>query len=525
MDIKEFKAVLCNIYIIFVAAAVPLYTGGSFYGIGDVKYYMFRNISILCMGLWVVLSFAAGVGDIYKHKNINYVINKWIKCLKSMSTVDYFMLAYAAVNIVSALLSSYRDTAWYGYEDWHMGAVTQLLLVGIYFFVSREYDGRAYSVYAVEAALFIIAVIGFLNRLGADTLKMYTGFGENDWAYSHMISTVGNINWLCGYMAVALPFCVAGFMYCDTQNLHVKNSDVERRHYILIKTAILYIISIISLSLLLVQGSDSGILITASCFVFCFIAGLLPEYKERFPLFFEKALMLSTGTFAVTGIYGGAVKFFGRMKAIPDDSVMQGLMGNAIWWILTAFFAMSAYIYHICMAKNVGVGRTVRNTILAVLFVSGVAALVYAVKYMLSDWDSFERGGIWKAAVQGFGQASIKGKIVGAGPDCFAEYIYRLPEINYLSVEEGYWQGTVYANAHNEWLNLLVNTGITGVVTFAGLFVSSFKRYRGMYLGVLALILYFVNSMVSFQQVLNATLLFIILGLCERQVRNHKVVR
>jgi hypothetical protein len=510
--IKEFKAVLCNIYIIFVAAVVVLYTGGSFYGIGDVKYYMFRNISMLCLGLCVVLGCAEGVADIYKHRNINYIIKKWIKCFKSMSAVDYFMSAYAVINILSAALSSYQDTAWSGYADWHMGAVTQVLLVGIYFFVSREYDGKAYSIYAAEAALFIVAVIGFLNRFGVDPIGMYKGFGENDWAYSHMISTIGNINWLCGYMAVALPFCIAGFMYCRT------DSPAKR--------AILYIISIVSLSLLMVQGSDAGILIAVLCLIFCFMAGLLPEYRERISYFFEKALMLSAGTFAVTGIYGSTVRFLGRTKAIPDDSIMQGLMGSAVWWILTIFFVAATYIYHFCRTKNAAMGHAVRNTLFTIFLLSGITTFAYAVRYIFLNGSigSYGRITIWKAAVMGFWQAALKGKLVGAGPDCFAEYIYRLPGIGYLSVDEGYWQGTVYANAHNEWLNILINTGITGLAAFAGLFVSAFKRYRGMYLGLLTLILYFVNSMVSFQQVLNAPLLFIILGLCERQVRNHKIV-
>jgi hypothetical protein len=39
-----------------------------------------------------------------------------------------------------------------------------------------------------------------------------------------------------------------------------------------------------------------------------------------------------------------------------------------------------------------------------------------------------------------------------------------------------------------------------------------------MLMGELALTIYFVNSMVSFQQVMNAPLLFLMLGICEKNL-------
>ncbi|MDE7045070.1 MAG: hypothetical protein K2O97_08700, partial [Acetatifactor sp.] len=81
--------------------------------------------------------------------------------------------------------------------------------------------------------------------------------------------------------------------------------------------------------------------------------------------------------------------------------------------------------------------------------------------------------------------------------------------------------GTIYANAHNEWLNTLVNLGILGVAALAGIYIGGMKRYRKVLLGMLVIAMYGINSLISFQQVLSTPLLFMVLGLCEYQMRSR----
>ncbi len=127
------------------------------------------------------------------------------------------------------------------------------------------------------------------------------------------------------------------------------------------------------------------------------------------------------------------------------------------------------------------------------------------------------RGALWKLAVGGFWDADSLQKLVGAGPDCFAEYLHNGFQTATVINRNGYWAGATFANAHNEWLNQLVNIGILGLFCYISIFVVAIKRYRGMLLGVLAVGLYFINSLVSFQQVMNAPFLFLVLGICENK--------
>ena len=153
---EEFLGTLSNLYIIFLLAVLPLYNKGTYYMLGDTKYFLFRNVSLICVGIWLVLD---GI----------FLLRK--KC----SIVDICMFCYGACVIVSTVFSSFRSIAWTGYSDWYMGALSQLLFVGIYFLVSRGYNGNAIPIYLAEAAFLAVTVIGFLQRLGMNPLGLFNG--------------------------------------------------------------------------------------------------------------------------------------------------------------------------------------------------------------------------------------------------------------------------------------------------------------------------------------------------------------
>lgn len=503
---REFLSTLCGIYMTFILAILPLYTGGSYYKIGDNKYFMFRNVSLFCLGLWLVTEAVYGSADLLRNTGGKKSSGVWIKRLHSLSAVDYFMLAYAAVNVVSACFSRYENTAFFGYHEWYMGALSQLTFVGIYFFVSRRYDGKAYPVYAAEAALLIVVVLGFANKLGIDPLGMYAGYSENDWEYSHMLSTVGNINWLCSYISNIIPLCIAGFLYCsaDPDKRDKKQKEIA-----------LFALSALALAFLFMHGSDAGLIITSVCIIFCMAIGVMPEYRQYFSLFFEKGLLLAGTVMLIVAAAGTVIVFGKHIKTTPNDSVIQGLLGSPIWWITAAFFWAMYLIYRKYRRKA---GDRLRAVIFIMLIILGlIIAMMYIFKLFSEDTAIGESGrpAIWRAALEGFCHAPAWQKVVGAGPDCFAEYIYSLTDINLPEVTEGFWRGVIFANAHNEWLNQLINTGIAGVAIYAGIFVSAAKRYRGMLAGLLLITLYFLNSLVSFQQVMNAPVLFLLFGLFE----------
>ena len=56
-----------------------------------------------------------------------------------------------------------------------------------------------------------MALIGLLQKLGYDPLGLLKGYVVGDWEYTHMLSTLGNNNWLSGYYSVMLPLSLSLF--------------------------------------------------------------------------------------------------------------------------------------------------------------------------------------------------------------------------------------------------------------------------------------------------------------------------
>ena len=128
------------------------------------------------------------------------------------------------------------------------------------------------------------------------------------------------------------------------------------------------------------------------------------------------------------------------------------------------------------------------------------------------------------AIAAGGGGPSAIGVIRVSGPDCFAVYIYEVPELAEKMVDR--FGDLRLTNAHNEWITVLVNTGMLGLFCYAGTFLTAFIRFAGraskeplLYVCAVAVLTYTAHNMVSFQQVLHTPYLFIVLGIGEGLLR------
>ena len=56
-----------------------------------------------------------------------------------------------------------------------------------------------------------VTLIGLLQKLGYDPLGLLKGLRCGDWEFTHMLTTLGNSNWLSGYYSVMFPFSMTLF--------------------------------------------------------------------------------------------------------------------------------------------------------------------------------------------------------------------------------------------------------------------------------------------------------------------------
>lgn len=479
--LKKLLALLCNVYMVILLVVLPLYTGGSYYLLGDRKYLLFRNVTGIMLVIFIIVTC------------VLLVVNRE-EPLPQLSLVDKCMLAYGGCAFLSAAFSKYQITAWLGYRDWYMGAVSQLLFVGIYFFVSRCYDTNKAVLYLGEAALFLVLLLAYLQRLDVDLLRLHKPFRENDWEVSHMLSTLGNINWFCSYLSVLLPLPLTGFLYARTK----------------VKGRLLYLLSIFGLAMLWIQGSDIGLAVVFVILGMCFWKGVRKHH------FFARGILLAAGMSGLLWGFGILAKLRNAKAFMPADAVAYEMVFGRGWGMAALLLLL---LYFFFVGKPT-LQKPIMKGFVLPLFVLVALGVLYGVVKVIPAMDYGNgRGMLWQLAIKGFREASFLQKWIGAGPDCYAHVLETTSVI-----KEGHWQGVVFANAHNEWLNQLVNLGIVGTGCYLGIFINSFKRYKGLLLGIMTLFTYVICSLVGFQQVMNAPYLFLILGLCENRLRKEERV-
>ena len=134
-------------------------------------------------------------------------------------------------------------------------------------------------------------------------------------------------------------------------------------------------------------------------------------------------------------------------------------------------------------------------------------------------WGS-NRGATWSAGARCFWEADLLHKIFGVGPDCMYAFLSNEASPELQNMVYDFFYGNRLTNAHNEWLTILVDIGVLGLVSYAGMMISVIRNFlhagkKSMLVGAcgFCVLAYTVNNMFSFQQVMNISTVFVIMGI------------
>ena len=100
-------------------------------------------------------------------------------------------------------------------------------------------------------------------------------------------------------------------------------------------------------------------------------------------------------------------------------------------------------------------------------FLNGISAFTFDRFW----WST--RGGTYAIGVQAYVSLPWWRKLLGIGPDCFLTYVY--DNLDKVTVAKSFRLQPL-ANAHNEFLTMLVNTGLFGLISYAGIFIMTIKN-------------------------------------------------
>ncbi len=508
---------LAGIYIFLVMVVMPFYNTNGYARIGTNKYEFFKMIT---GGMaWFFLPVLAAY--------FIYLFLKWKKDKQSvrwnLSVTDKFALLYAVAVLLSYLLSEYRELtpygdAWKGASGWYMGTLSQLTFVATYFIVSRFWKGTT-LLYLLFPVVTVVFGLGYLNRFGVYPFEMEA-------ANPHFISTIGNMNWYCGYL-VTVFFSIIGFWL-------VSKADKKWKGAI---AALL----VLGFATLVTQGSASGIFVLAVMLVVLYLLSMdKAEYMEGFWLLCSCLALACVVTFAVRQAFPEAITF--------TDGLTDLLTNN--WLpILILMICVGMYVlvhkgnvkknYPIKFFRTVGyIGAGLAILLLiGYIFLLTINTLKPGSIGPLSELGAFifdgswasNRGATYMAGVQTFLDQNFIHKLFGVGPDCMAMHLYTKGSDEIKMMLEKQFLTQVLTNAHCEWLTVLANTGLVGAVGYIGMIVSAIVRFVkerdrnslvfGCGLGLLA---FTVNNIFSFQQAMNTTTMFLVLGLGEALQKQRK---
>ena len=515
-------------YILLLFCIYPFYLENGYFNIGEAKMHFFFRVSLaafLVLAILYVIILIIKIRE--KVQNGQAYLIDW----EQISAVDLLMLLYATAVFLSYAFSINKEEALWGAKGWYMGLVLQLLLCALYFLISRLWRGSIKILYPVMAATAVVFLLGICNRFSFYPIVI-------EGAQPDFISTLGNINWFCGFLSVVAPLGVGYF---------VVGQDIG-----LGKRVWFGAYAFITFMVGFAQGSDSIFLwYGAVFFLLLWIAAEDWEYLKRwFELLFLWAVAAGTvrGLRAVTvdkynydisgacgyfvnsniSVWIAVVAVIGylclcmkeKKESVDADeiSLQQAGQGDVIGKKLRKGLALSAVLFFILW-----VIFSVVNTMIGVPFLEGNTLFTFD-----ENWGHGRGVTLWTGA-RTFWEQPLLRKLIGAGPDCFAAAAYEIPEV--ASVLREHFGSARLTNAHNECVTVLVNTGILGVCSYVGLLITCVFRYVKtgreckdalFYVFALSVAGYFIHNMVSFAQVLNMPFLFIIIGMAEAKKRHTR---
>ncbi len=491
----SFSERVTDIYIFIMLFAFPLFTGFKGYtAITLSKYLFFVSASVL----WLALLFAAAV------------INKMRLKFGKLNLIGIFILLFAVFSCVSALFSSYGTSVLLG-EGRFDGLITILLCAVIFFGVSAFGRVKRSYIYAAALAVSINCLVAILQILGLNPLYLFPGsynfYDAGREFSSTFLGTIGNADLFSAYICLMLPLSCIYYI------------SAAKRQLLLLVPVFLCTLS------LLKSGVSGGILALSATALLA--APFIITSGERLRRALEIALLILGCAFLAVSV----------KTAEASEAVIVSFSFSRSCLILIVLSVLVLAL-RLALRKSDFSQKTLRrffSIVGAVLVVSGLTAAYYwrgteGSVYELSQLmhgnfdDSFgsSRILIWRKTLE-----LVPEKLLfGGGPGTLA---LRLDvDFSRFVEETGKTLSSSVDNAHNEYLGILVNTGLLSLAVYlAAQLLSLYKAAKSPALTefcscfACALLCYWIQAFFGLGLFLVSPIMWLIWGLLVSSFRRE----
>lgn len=440
-----FAVCATDIYAFVMLAVFPLFTGLTGYrAITSAKFLFFA----VATGAWLLLLAGYEVFELFVRKN----------ALRRLDAPSMAVAAFMTACSVSALLSPYRESVFLGAGRYD-GLASFLLYGGIFLGAARYSRPRMAHAAALAVSCTLCCAVAVLQLLNLDVLKLFPSgmsyYDHGTFYTGEFLGTIGNTNLLSAFLCLCIPLFAAIFI------------TGEGRKSLLFALPLVPAVFVLAASG--VAGGAVGLLVCALCAAPALISS-------------RKRLCRAAALFALACAACGLA--LGMECTFENRHLRVSFVPAALWAALIA--ALCAAAAAVLLGRKKGREANRRTYLRAVLAAEAAIAAAGLAAVYFGPWssgtayelsrvlhgeidDSFgsSRIGIWRNALALVPERPL----FGGGPDTLA---LRLDMTFSRYVPETGKTLSVYVdNAHNEYLGLLVNTGVCGLGTYlSGIFLT-----------------------------------------------------
>lgn len=498
ITIKALKA-LTFLYCTLMFTFFLFYTENAYFNITDAKYHCF---------VWLTLGYAlsciiCGSFYLFFHDSpINFIKNQ----LVSLSSTDKSMLLMLGAHTITTISCEYPQYSFSGAWGRHMGLGFTILICIMYFLVSRFLTHHRILIHIFLGSCLIVGCIGILNALGIDPFHYYINVKQSQ---RHMfLSTIGNTTFFAHMFCLTLPI---GF------SLFLNATSLRKRIVYLIWTMLGFVSIYIS--------NIDGAYLAVFAFLLYFFMNCRDAMQMKDFLLICLTALCTAKCLSLLSYGSGALVFEGVSALIvlsPFVWILIGIVLLLYLWMRKYPDKAEALPYHkIKTMVLMSAGIIILLLLVAIVYFTWLkpsASLGDLSDYLrFSDTWGHNRGYLWRVFTTDFIHSSPLERMFGKGLDC-TKFI--MSDISGKSLATAY-----YDNAHNEYLQYLITSGIIGLSAYLFLWGSLIHRlyqikHHPYATGLCAALLaHGAQAITGLNQPITTPLLFLLFAISERLLR------
>ena len=462
-----------------------------------------------------------GYGDITQTKTVFFMavtavfaLFRLICCLIDKrfpypkTVAQWAVLCYLLATCASALWSTYEGTL----RGLGRGeGVLTVLFYCLVFFCGCGIIFKRRHIIPLGLAVIVFSVIGILQICDMNPLGLYPDiylyYAAMDVYTAPFIGTIGNSGIAGAFLSVCIPLFFVWFI-----------TGKRRLDYLIL-------IPLCSAFFLLMYSDVSGAKLASVAAIVLGAVFTLTDKNRIYRTF--TALSVITFATALTYYIVPVYEFPKLSFVFRENGIFIAMMAFA------ALLSLAGWLVHkIDFSVNIKLLRRVMLIALAVIGVCGLiyvyfsdaqSGFIYELNQVMhgnfADEFGSSRLRIWKRCIEMFKEYPI----LGSGPDT-AVMRFNIIFERFSPI----WQKLIRTgvdSAHNEFLNLLVNVGIVGLVPFAvAICAVLFKKKKPLNkLCAIAVLGYVVQAMFLFSITITAPYFWLFMGLADKKPIKRKI--